>query len=156
MGTQTDSGVGWAALTVWAVVNAVNLLQAVGFLSRVSSGSTAINHTLGYAIMALAVPSIVAAVALMRAGAGWTQVVGPLVFLAFIALMVVVDYASPVEFRSPPRPAILVPFLALFFGAILLMGLPMFRMNRSLWRVTALTTFLLLSAMGYAMRRGAG
>jgi hypothetical protein len=29
----------WAALTVWAVVNAVNVLQAAGFLSRVPTES---------------------------------------------------------------------------------------------------------------------
>jgi hypothetical protein len=29
----------WAALTVWGVVNAVNILQAAGFLSRVITGS---------------------------------------------------------------------------------------------------------------------
>jgi hypothetical protein len=38
----------WAALTVWGVVNAVNVLQAAGFLSRVVTGSRAINHILGY------------------------------------------------------------------------------------------------------------
>ena len=144
----------WAALTVWGVVNAVNLLQAVGFLSRVHSGSMAVNHLLGYGIIVLAVPSSVALVAFVRAGAGWLHCLGPLVFLIFIALMIVVDYARPVEFRSPARPEILVPFLLLFFGAILFMGLPMFRLNRPLWLVTVLTTVLLLGSMGIAMRKG--
>ena len=75
-------------------------------------------------------------------------------FLTFIALMVVVGYARPVEFRSPMRYDILVPYLVLFFGAILLMGLPMFRSNRQLWLVTVATTVLLLGAMGVAMRKG--
>ncbi len=70
--------------------------------------------------------------------------------------MVVVDYVSPVEFRSPPRYGILVPYLALFFGAILLMGLPMFRLNRGLWLVTVATTTLLLGSMGVAMYKGVG
>jgi hypothetical protein len=50
----------WAALTVWGVVNAVNVLQAAGFLSRVRTGSMAINHLLGYVMAALAVPAVVA------------------------------------------------------------------------------------------------
>ena len=58
-------------------------------------------------------------------------------YLTFVALMVVVDYAWPVEFRSPPRYGILVPYLLLFFGSILLLGLPMFRLNRRLWLVTS-------------------
>ena len=46
MQPQTSVDPWWAALTVWAVVNAVNLLQAAGFLSRVRTGSMAINHSL--------------------------------------------------------------------------------------------------------------
>ena len=43
MQTQTSQGPWWAALTVWAVVNAVNVLQSAGFLSRIPTGSMAIN-----------------------------------------------------------------------------------------------------------------
>jgi hypothetical protein len=156
MQTQTGVDPWWAALTVWAIVNAVNLLQAVGFLSRVRTGSFAFNHLLGYMMMVLAIPSMVALVAFLRADAGWLHWVGPAVFLTFLALMVVVDYARPVEFRSPMRYDIVVPYLVLFFCAILLMGLPMFHMNRSLWLVTVATTVVLLASMGVAMRKGVG
>jgi hypothetical protein len=151
---QIRSGLGWAALAVWGVVNAVNVLQAVGFLSRVWSGGRAINRRLGIVIIALAIPAAAALVAFCRARAGWRQWIGPAVYLAFVAFEVVVDYAWPVEFRSPMRPAVLIPYLVLFFGAILLMGLPMFRLDRRLWLVTALTTAFLLGAMGVAMRAG--
>ncbi len=146
----------WAALVVWGVVNAVNLLQTAGFLSRIYTGRMTINHVLGGVIIALAVPSAVALVALVQADAGWRQWVGPAVFLAFVALMLAVEYLWPVEFRSPARYSILVPYLLLFFGAILLMGLPMFRMDRGLWLVTVVTTVLLLGSMVIAMRAGVG
>ncbi|MDX9956253.1 MAG: hypothetical protein RBT75_19310 [Anaerolineae bacterium] len=146
----------WAALTVWVVVNAVNLLQAAGFLSRVVTGTLALNHALGFGIMALAIPAAAALIAFARAGAGWQQMIGPAVYLAFIALMIAVEHLWPVEFRSPPRPSILVPYLLLFFGSILLMGLPMFRMDRRLWLVTVVTTILLLGSMILAMARGVG
>ncbi len=154
MDTQPHAGLWWAPLTVWAVVNLVNLLQAVGFLSRMRSGSMAVNHILGYVIMALAAPAALALEALLRAKADALQWIGAAVFLAFLVLMVIVDYARPVEFRNPARYAILVPYLVLFFSSILLMGLPMFRLNRPLWLVTAATTAILLAAMGLAMRRG--
>lgn len=144
----------WAAMTVWAVVNAVNLLQAIGFASRITTGNQDLNRALGYGIAGLALPALVALVALVRARAGWLHAAGPCVFIAFVALMLVVDYCMPVEFRSPARPAILVPYLLLSFGAILLMGLPMYRLHRGLWLVTAATTVLLLASMGVAMRRG--
>jgi hypothetical protein len=156
MKAQTRVNPWWAALTVWGMVNAVNVLQAVGFLSRVYANSMTINHILGYVMIALAVPATLAIVAFGRARAGWRQWGGPAVYLAFVALMVVVDYVWPVEFRYPMRYSILVPYLLLFFGAILLMGLPMFRMDRRLWLVTVATTILLLGAMGAAMYVGVG
>ncbi len=156
MQVQTHVEPWWAALTVWGVVNAVNVLQGVGFLSRVRTGSMALNHMLGYVMILLAVPAAIALAAFGRTGAGWLHWAGPAVYLAFVVLMLVVDYIWPVEFRSPMRYEILIPYLLLFFGAILLMGLPMFRMDRRLWLVTVATTVLLLGSMGVAMRKGVG
>jgi len=156
MEPQTSIDPYWAALTVWVVVNAVNLLQAAGFISRIRTRSMAINHILGYVMIALAVPAAVALVAFLLAGAGWLYWLGPAVYLAFVAIEVMVDYVRPVEFRSPRRPEILVPYLLLFFGAILLMGIQMFNLDRRLWLVTVATTVLLLTSMGIAMRKGVG
>jgi len=146
----------WAALTVWGIVNAVNLLQAAGFVSRVLTGSMEVNHLLGRVMIGLAIPAVVTLVAFARAGAGWRYWIGPGVYVAFVALMIAVEYVWPVEFRSPMRYDILVPYLVLFFGAILWMGLPMFRMNRPLWLVTVGTTVLLLGSMAFAMSKGVG
>ena len=146
----------WAALTVWGVVNMVNLLQAAGFLSRVVTGNREINHLFGYGIVALGVPAILALVAFIRVQAHWRQWIGPVFFLVFLVFMIFVEYIWRVEFRSPMRYDVLVPYLVLFFGSILLMGLPMFRMNRRLWLVTVATTILLLGSMLYAMYMGVG
>ena len=146
----------WAVLTVWVVVNAVNLLQSAGFLSRVVTGNRQINHFLGYGIIALGLPAILALVAFVRAHAGWRLWIGPAVFLLFIVLMILVEHIWQVEFRSPMRYDILVPYLVLFFGSIFLMGVPMFRLDRRLWLITAITTVILLGSMGYAMYMGVG
>ena len=156
MGTQSGAEGQWAVFTVWGVVNAINVLQAVGFLSRVRTGNMATNHLLGYAIIALAIPAAAALAAFVRERAGWLHAIGPGVFLAFVVLMVAVDYVWPIEFRSPIRRSILVPYLLLFFGAILLMGVPMFRIDRRLWLVTVATTAALLGSMMIAMRAGVG
>lgn len=146
----------WAALTTWGVVNLVNLLQSAGYFSRIFTKNLSINHSLGYGIMALAIPAVIALVAFLRARVSWQQWIGLAVFLAFLVLMIAVEYVWPVEFRSPARYGILVPYLVLFFGSILLMGLPMFRMDRRLWLVTVATTVLLLTSMVVAMRKGVG
>jgi hypothetical protein len=137
-------------------VNIVNILQSAGFLSRVITGTREINHLLGYGIVALAVPAVLAFAAFVRARAGWRHWIGPTAFLVFIVLMIIVEYIWQVEFRSPMRYEVLVPYLVLFFGSILLMGLPMFRMDRRLWLVTVCTTVLLLGSMIFAMYMGVG
>ena len=153
MGAQ---GVWWATLTVWGVVNGVNLLQSAGFLSRVATGSMALNHKIGVAIMLLALPATAALVAYVRAGSDWRLWVGPALFDVFVVFMLLVEYVRPIEFRSPARPAVLVPYLVLFFGSILFMGLPMFRIDLGLWAVTAVTASILLASMVFAMIRGVG
>jgi len=146
-------GLGWASLTVWFVVNAVNVLQSVGFASRPSKGMV-VNHRLGIVIALLAIPAAVALVSFVRVDSA--QWVGPAVFVVFVVLMLIVDYITPVEFRSPRRPGLLIPYLVLFFGSILLMGAPMFWLNRGLWLVTVVTTAALLAAMVWAIRTGHG
>jgi hypothetical protein len=156
MQTQSGQGPWWAALTVWGVVNAVNILQSVGFLSRVRTGTMTLNHQLGYAMFALGIPAAIAIVGFVRVRASMLSWLGPAVYLGFLALMLVVDYVAPVEFRSPPLYGVLGPYLVLFFGAILLMGLPMYELNRSYWLVTVATSALLIGSMVWAMRKGVG
>lgn len=146
-----ENGPWWAALTTWVVVNIVNLAQTVGFASRRTHGM-AVNHIAGYLVAALALPATAALVGYARAGSPWW--VGPLVFDAFVALMLVVDYLRPVQFRDPRRPVILVPYLALFFGSIVLMGIAMYGVNRTLWLVTVVTSAALVGSMLWGMRQG--
>jgi hypothetical protein len=145
---------GWPRLTVWGVVNAVCLLQAVGFATRPLDRG--INHALGIVIVALSLPATAALVALVRERAGWRELAGPIAFDLFVAMAIVVDYWLAIEFRDPPLPVILVPYLVLFFGSIVLMGLPMFRIDRRLWTVTAVSALVLVTCMGFAMSQGVG
>ena len=145
-----------AVLTMWGIVNMVNLLQSAGFLSRVITGNHSINHLLGYGIVTLSIPAVIAVVAFINENSEWRHWIGLAVFLAFVVFMIFVEYIWKAEFRSPMRYDILMPYLVLFFGSIFLMGVPMFRIDRRLWLVTLATTVLLLGSMIYAMYMGAG
>ena len=143
-----------ALTTVWIVVNLVNLLQAAGFASRVIDPE--INRNLGVAIIALGIPAGIALVSFVRSRSGWRFYAGPVCFMMFVVTELAVDYLWQLEFRSPRRPEILIPYLVLFFGSIVLMGAPMFRIDRRRWAVTATTSLILLGAMGFAMVKGVG
>jgi hypothetical protein len=143
-----------AATAIWVVVNAVNVLQAVGFATR--PFAPWLNPLLGLVIAALAIPATWALLALVRAGAGWWLRAGPVVFDAFVVLMLLVDHVLRVPWRDPAIPAIQVPYLALFFGSIFLMGVPMYRIDRRRWLLTVITTVTLLAAMIYAISMGVG
>jgi len=143
-----------AATVVWLVVNAVNLLQALGFATRPFAPWA--NSTLGIVIALLALPATYALAVFVRAGSGRLALAGPLTFDVFVILMLAVDYVTRFEWRDPPVLVVQIPYLGLFFGSILLMGLPMYRRNRRLWTVTAVTTALLLAAMFFALWRGVG
>jgi len=139
---------------VWLVVNAVNLCQSVGFATRPVAPD--LNSLLGLVIAALAIPATWALMVFQRHRAGWLFLVGPLVFDAFVVLMLAVDYVANVEWRDPVVPAIQVPYLLLFFGSIVLMGLPMYQLDRRRWLVTVVTSVILLGSMAYAMSAGVG
>ncbi len=89
---------------MWAVVNAVCLLQAAGFLSRVRTGNRAVNHVLACAIVALALPASVAVVALVLPYSPLAGLLGfaalPPVYLLAIAA-IVAAYVVSAELVKP-------------------------------------------------------
>jgi hypothetical protein len=143
-----------ATITVWLVVNAVNLLQSVGFAARPVAPE--VNSLLGLVIAVLAIPATWALLVFVRRRAGWRSIVGPLVFDAFVVMMLAVDYVADVEWRDPVVPVIEIPYLLLVFGSVVLMGLPMYRVDVRRWLVTVATTVILIGSMADAMSAGVG
>jgi hypothetical protein len=143
-----------AAVIIWLVVNAVNLLQSVGFVTRPFAPE--VNPVLGLVIAALAIPATWALLVFRRRRAGWLFLAGPLAFDAFVLLFVPVEHLAQVQWRDPLVPVIAVPYIILFFGSIVLMGLPMYRLDRRRWLVTVATSVILLGSMAYAMSAGLG
>lgn len=143
-----------AVVVVWLVVNAVSLLQSVGFATRPALPE--VNSLLGVVIAALAIPATWAVLVFWRRRASWLFLVGPLVVDVFVVLMLVVDYVAHVEWRDPVIPVIEVSYLLIFFGSIVLMGLLIYRLDRRRWLVTVATSIILLGSMAYAMSAGVG
>ncbi len=143
-----------ATHTIWFVVNAVCILQAIGFATRPFAPE--INPALGLVIALLAVPATWALAVFLSVRAGWLFASGPIVFDAFVIVMMLVERLIDVEWRDPMRAEIAIPYLVLFFGSIVLMGLPMLRVEPRRWLVTVASTTALLLAMVYAIAMGVG
>lgn len=139
---------------VFAITCITCVAQTVGFMSRTSGQS--IQSVAGVIIMALVLPAVWVLWADRGAGiAGWNHI-GPALFVGFCALSLYVDYIPGVEFRAPVNAAVLVPYLILFYGSILFMGLRLFPVSRPLWATTATAATALLWATGWAQYKGVG
>ena len=135
-------------------MNAVNVLQSVGFATRPVAPE--VNQVAGLVMAVLGIPATVALVGFVRAGSGWWLVAGTVVYGLFVVFMLVVEDWLALEFRAPRRPEILIPYLVLFFGSVVVMGAPMLRIDRRLWAVKAATSVLLLGSMVCALSIGVG
>ena len=111
---------------------------------------------MGVVIMAMAVPAGVAVARDLASGRPLWKWAGAAVFVVFAVVELLVDYVLDVEFRRPARPAILAPYLLLFFGSIVLMGIRMYPVSKPLWGITALTAVGLVTAMMWAHTKGVG
>jgi len=76
--------------------------------------------------------------------------------VAFGLVFFPVEYLAQVQWRDPLVPVIAVPYIILFFGTVVLMGLPMYRLDRRRWLVTVATSVMLLGSMVYAISAGVG
>jgi hypothetical protein len=141
-------------LLVFTVVNVTNVAQTIAFLLR--HANPGVQWAMGLLMIVMAIPAGVAVVLDSGLALPAWQRTGPLVFIAFAAFSLVVNHLLDIEFRQPRNAAVLVPFLVLFFGSILLMGLRLFPVSKPLWGVTAFTSAALVGSMIWAELEGSG
>jgi hypothetical protein len=139
---------------VFAVVNVTTTAQTAGFLSRPTGPR--LQRLAGIVIIVMAAPAAAALALDLGAGREAWRWAGLVLFVLFACMSLRVDYMRPVEFRRPPRARILAPYLLLFFGSIVLMGLSLYPVSRPLWAITGVTTAALLAAMVRAQLKGLG
>jgi len=135
-------------------VNGINVLTFLMFVSRVKMPQLA--SPFGMATILIAIPLLfLGVVNLLQRGSILSWV--PLFSYAGWALFaLMVDYVWKVEFRNPVNPWILVPFLVLFYGSIVGMGLNFWRIHFFFWIITACTSVLNVLGSIYAGLHGKG
>jgi len=92
----------------------------------------------GWIIYALCIPAVVISIILLRGEKSWSFWLGGFLFLAFAIFGYWVDYVAQVQFRSPLRFSILVPYVFLYLATVMFYWWPIADLSRSLWFVYAI------------------
>lgn len=136
----------WFLWWSFGLANAINVVVALMFWARLMR--PAAEDRYGMVSIALGVP----AAALGTAGIltdqpplAWLVVVG---WAAFALMAWLVDHVVAVEFRSPRRLGILVPFLVLFYVPLLGMAIVQLSNGVVPWAITSVT---FLGAFGLSL-----
>ncbi len=138
-------------LIVFVIANLVNLIMIAIFLARVAAhGRGRVERILGLILIGLGVP-VVAVIGLNAAGGRtWWLSVLPMPLVAFLLLDLVLDYILKADFR---RSAVLGPYLALYYLALLGMTGYAFAVGKVYGMATLVTYFLNLGATWYSYSR---
>lgn len=141
-----------ASLVVWAVVNVVCILQAIGFATR--GWAPQVEPILWAGIAAAAIPATYAIWLFARERSRLRFVVGPIVFDVFVVYLLALVFVADVDWRDPANALVRIVYFGLFFGSIVLMGWPMVRIDTRRANVTAVSVLLLVGALLYAQGVG--
>jgi len=87
----------------------------------------------GWMIYALCIPAVVISVILLRGGKSWSFWLGGFLFVLFAAFGYWVDYVRQIQFRSPLRASIAVPYVFLYLATVMFYWWPLGLLSRELW-----------------------
>jgi hypothetical protein len=89
----------------------------------------------GWLVYALAIPAAVISLVLLLSGKPWWSWLGGFIFVPYAAFGYWVDYIKGIDWRTPFRPAVGVPYLILYYGTVMFYWWPIARLSRPLWAV---------------------
>lgn len=91
----------------------------------------------GWIVYALCIPAAIISIILMRGGKSWSFWIGGFIFVIFAAFGFWVDYVAQIQFRSPIRLSILLPYIFLYLATEMFYWWPLGILSRGLWIVYA-------------------
>jgi hypothetical protein len=139
---------------LFITVNSINVLTFLMFISRVHWEKTA--SVFGFIALLFSIPAFIIFIANLREKKPFFSWFPALVFVAWAVMDIIVDYVYKIEFRNPMRPALLAPFLILFYFSIAGMSFSFWRTNFFYWLISGITCALNLFGAVYALLNGKG
>ncbi len=87
----------------------------------------------GWIIYALCIPAVVISVILLLGGKSWSFWLGGFLFLLFAAFGYWVDYVAQIQFRSPIKLSVLIPYVFLYLATVMFYWWPLRFLSQPLW-----------------------
>lgn len=97
----------------------------------------------GWIVYALCIPALVISIVLLHGGKSWSFWLGGFNFVVFAAFGYWIDFVAQIQFRSPLRVSILLPYVFLYLATVMFYWWPVGLLSRPLWFVY---TFLFVIA----------
>lgn len=91
----------------------------------------------GWIVYALCIPAVAISIILLRSGKSWSFWLGGFLFLVYAAFGFWVDYVAQIQFRSPLRLAIVIPYVFLYLATVMFYWWPLWPLSRPLWAAYA-------------------
>jgi len=92
----------------------------------------------GWIVYALCIPAAVISILLLRGGKSWSFWLGGFLFVVFAAFGYWVDYVAQIQFRTPFRLSIGLPYIFLYLATVMFYWWPLWPLSRLLWFVYAI------------------
>jgi hypothetical protein len=88
---------------------------------------------LGRWVYALCLPAVALSIILLSAGKPWSLWVGGFIYLAWAVYGYTVEYVLHIQWRSPVRWSILVPYVLLYLATVMFYWWPLLLIFKPLW-----------------------
>lgn len=136
-------------LTLFVVINLVNILMVGIFLSR-PKGLKHIEKKLGIVLITLAIPVVISILLNIAGKREWWSIVLPSLLVVFLMVELIFDYVLKLDFR---HTHLLWPYLLLYYISLWGMIGYTFLIGKPYGFVTLITYFLNLFATLYSYSR---
>jgi hypothetical protein len=113
----------------------IQIVLLVFFALRKWRYDTAILY--GRIVFLLAVPAVIVSLIILKAGKPWQFWFGGFLFATWAIFAYIVDFASPVAWRSPIYWPVFIPYVLLYASSLMFYWFPLGNIQRPLWFIYA-------------------
>lgn len=107
----------------------------------------------GFIYATMGIPGIILGILFLAGDQPWYIVAAPLVCSIWAAFGYFVDRYQQIQWRSPPRWSVLVPYVALFMASQFFFWIPLWYIDLAYWIAYAVMYFLNTSLNIYSHRK---